>query len=65
MDERAGREIAAIELRGPTNTALMTFVHEGKQYIVVAIGSGQHPGSLVALRLPGAARAPRSGEPGS
>lgn len=52
VDKRTGREIAAVELPAPTNTAPMTFMHEGKQYIVVAIGSGQHPGSLVALRLP-------------
>jgi hypothetical protein len=30
----------------------MTFLHDGRQYIVTAIGSGAHPGSLVALRLP-------------
>jgi hypothetical protein len=31
-------------------------MHEGRQYIVVPVGSGQHPGSLVALALPGAAQ---------
>jgi hypothetical protein len=30
----------------------MTYMHEGRQYIVLAVGSGQHPGSLVALRIP-------------
>jgi hypothetical protein len=30
----------------------MTFMHEGRQYIVMAVGGGSHPGSLVALRLP-------------
>jgi hypothetical protein len=30
----------------------MTYLHEDKQYVVMAIGSGNHPGSLVALRLP-------------
>jgi hypothetical protein len=30
----------------------MTYLHGGRQYIVVAIGGAAHPGSLVALRLP-------------
>jgi hypothetical protein len=30
----------------------MTFMHDGRQYIVVAIGGPGYPGSLVALRLP-------------
>ena len=41
----------------------MTYMHEGKQYIVMPIGGGRgggrrgHPGSLVALALPGDAPA--------
>ena len=30
----------------------MSYVHDGKQYIVVAISSNTHPGSLIALALP-------------
>ncbi len=52
VDKRTGKELATVELPAPTNTAPMTYMHAGKQYIVVAIGSGRHPGSLVALRLP-------------
>jgi glucose dehydrogenase len=52
VDKRTGEELGTVELPAPTNTAPMTYLHEGKQYIVVAIGSGEHPGSLVALRLP-------------
>lgn len=52
VDKRTGKEIATVELPAPTNTAPMTFVHDGAQYIVLAVGSGEHPGSLVALRLP-------------
>jgi hypothetical protein len=29
----------------------MTYLHEGKQYIVVQIGGRDYPGSLVALAL--------------
>ncbi|HSJ24147.1 MAG TPA: PQQ-binding-like beta-propeller repeat protein [Longimicrobiales bacterium] len=52
VDKRTGETIASVELPAPTNTAPMTYLHEGRQYIVLAVGSGQHPGSLVALRLP-------------
>jgi quinoprotein glucose dehydrogenase len=52
VDKKTGEEIATVELPAPTNAAPMTFLHEGKQYIVMAVGSGSHPGSLVALRLP-------------
>ena len=52
VDKRTGEELATVELPGATMTAPMTFMHEGKQYIITAIGGGGVPGSLVALRLP-------------
>jgi quinoprotein glucose dehydrogenase len=52
VNKQTGEEIATVELPAPTNTAPMTYMHEGRQYIVLAVGSGQHPGSLVALRIP-------------
>jgi glucose dehydrogenase len=52
VDKRTGEALGTIELPAPTNTAPMTFSHEGRQYIVAAIGGAGFPGSLVALRLP-------------
>ncbi|MEX1181597.1 MAG: PQQ-binding-like beta-propeller repeat protein [Gemmatimonadota bacterium] len=52
VDKRTGRELATVELPAPSNSPPMTFMHDGVQYIVMAIGGGEHPGSLVALRLP-------------
>ena len=51
VDKRTGETLATIQLPAPTNTAPMTFMHDGVQYIVAAIGGGGHPGSLVALRV--------------
>ena len=51
VDKRSGQTLARIELPARTNTAPMTFMHDGRQYIVVAIGGPGYPGSLVALRL--------------
>src|SRR5690606_4257752 len=52
VDKRTGERLGTVELPGSTNTAPMTYMHEGRQYIVVAISSDDLPGSLVALRLP-------------
>jgi len=43
---------AQVDIPAPTNTAPMSFMHEGVQYLVLSVGSGELPGSLVALRLP-------------
>jgi len=51
VDKATGAEIATVSLPGATTTAPMTFLHEGAQYIVSAIG-GTRGGALVALRLP-------------
>jgi quinoprotein glucose dehydrogenase len=51
-DKLTGEILASVPLPAPAQYGMMTYMHEGKQYIVVAIGGGQHPGSLVALRLP-------------
>ena len=32
--------------------APITYLHQGKQYVVLAIGGNQHPGEFVALSLP-------------
>ena len=53
-DKKTGQILASVELPIPGQYGMMTFMHEGKQYIVVQAGSAQRnqPGSLVALRLP-------------
>jgi glucose dehydrogenase len=39
------------ELDAGTTAAPMTYLHDGIQYIVVAIGGEDHPAGWVALRL--------------
>jgi hypothetical protein len=41
-----------IELPAPGQYGMMTYLDEGKQYIVVQVAGGGLPGSLVALTLP-------------
>jgi len=54
VDKRTGEEIAVIPLPAPTNAAPMTYLHRGRQYIVVAVASADVPAELVALALPAA-----------
>jgi quinoprotein glucose dehydrogenase len=55
-DKRSGAVLAEIELPERATGAPMTFLHQGRQYIVIAVGSQSHPAELVALALPGARR---------
>lgn len=52
LDKLTGVRLGTIELPAPSSTAPMTFMHQGRQYIVVPIAGDDFPGSLVALRLP-------------
>ena len=53
-DKRTGQILASVELPIPGQYGMMTYMHEGKHYILVQAGSArrEQPGSLVALRLP-------------
>jgi quinoprotein glucose dehydrogenase len=52
VDKATGEHIASIDLPAPTNTAPMSYVHEGRQYIVVSVAGAGEPAQLVALALP-------------
>ena len=53
-DKRTGEILTSVELPIPGLYGMMSYMHEGKQYIVVQAGSVKRnqPGSLVALTLP-------------
>jgi quinoprotein glucose dehydrogenase len=51
VDKLSGQTLGTITLPAPTNSAPMTFQHNGVQYIVAPIGGAGLPGSLVSLRL--------------
>jgi quinoprotein glucose dehydrogenase len=52
VDKKTGKEIAAVEIPATTNTAPMTFLHNGRQYILAAVASPDVSAELVALALP-------------
>lgn len=53
VDKATGKQIAGVKIPSKTSAVPMTFMHQGKQYIVFATGSGANT-SLVALTLPDA-----------
>ena len=51
-DKATGEVVAEVTLPAGTTGAPMTYLHEGKQYIVVAVGGLEAPPEFVALSLP-------------
>jgi len=52
-DKATGREVGAVRMPAPQSGSPMTYMHNGKQYVVVAVSGGNYPGELLAFKLPG------------
>ena len=51
-DKATGSVVWETDLPAGTTGGPMTYLHEGKQYIVVPIGGEEYPAEWVALGLP-------------
>jgi quinoprotein glucose dehydrogenase len=51
-DKVTGNEVGAVYMPAPQSGSPMTYMLNGRQYIVLAIGGGTIPGEYVAFRLP-------------
>lgn len=51
-DKATGNEMGAVAMVAPQSGSPMTYMLNGKQYIVLAISGGTYSGELVAYRLP-------------
>jgi quinoprotein glucose dehydrogenase len=51
FDKMTGKQVGAVNVPGINTAVPMTFLHQGKQYIVFASGTGG-PSGLIALALP-------------
>ena len=60
LDKATGKKVGSVKIPARSTAVPMTFLHNGKQYIVVAMGAGANT-SLVALTLPKAGAAGTSG----
>jgi quinoprotein glucose dehydrogenase len=52
-DKATGKEVAAVFMPAQQSGSPMTYMLNGKQYIVVAIGGGTVPGEYIAFKLAG------------
>jgi quinoprotein glucose dehydrogenase len=51
-DKATGKEMGAVYMPAPQTGSPMTYMVNGKQYIVVAVSGAAFPGELVAYKLP-------------
>jgi quinoprotein glucose dehydrogenase len=51
-DKATGQDAGAVYMPAPQTGSPMTYLLNGKQYIVVSISGGNYPGELVAFKLP-------------
>ena len=51
-DKATGKEVGAVYMPAPQTGSPMTYMLNGKQYIVVAISGAGYSGELIAFRLP-------------
>ena len=53
-DKATGKEVGAVYLPAPQSGSPMTYMVNGKQYIVVAVSGGAYSGEYIAFTLPSA-----------
>ena len=51
-DKLSGWEVGAVEMPAPQTGSPMSYMHRGRQYIVVAVSGGGATGEYIAYRLP-------------
>ncbi len=52
-DKASGKDAGSVPMPAQQTGSPMTYLHAGKQYVIVAIGGGNYAGELLAFRLPG------------
>jgi quinoprotein glucose dehydrogenase len=55
-DKATGADVGTVDMPAPAQGSPMTYMHAGRQYIVVAVSGGNYGGELIAFRLPAEGR---------
>src|SRR4030095_9555476 len=63
FDKKTGKIVGERELPAGVSNSPMTYMVNGKQYILVAVSGRQFPGEYVALAIPCTRRGGRSASP--
>jgi glucose dehydrogenase len=61
-DKNTGAEVGAVWMPAQQSGSPMTYMADGRQYMVVAVSGGVYSGEYIAFSLPSAARAPTLGQ---
>ena len=62
-DKATGQEVGAVWMPAPQSGSPMTYMLNGKQYIIVAVSGGNYSGEYIAYSLPASAtRTPTGGQ---
>ena len=51
-DKATGKDAGAVYMPAPEGGAPMTYMLNGKQYIIIAVSGGAYSGELIAYKLP-------------
>lgn len=51
-DKKSGAEVGAVLMPAPQSGSPMTYLADGKQYIIVAVSGGAYTGEYIAYALP-------------
>ena len=51
-DKKTGKEVGAVFMPAPQSGSPMTYMANGRQFIVVAVSGGPYPGEYLAFSLP-------------
>jgi glucose dehydrogenase len=62
-DKQTGKEVGAVFLPAAQSGSPMTYMLDGKQYIVVAVSGGNYSGEYIAFSLPSTALRPTANQP--
>ena len=54
-DKNNGNQVGEVWMPAPQSGSPMTYLADGKQYIIVAVAGGVYSGEYIAFRLPGGA----------
>ncbi|MBM3772251.1 MAG: pyrroloquinoline quinone-dependent dehydrogenase [Acidimicrobiia bacterium] len=52
-DKATGKDAGSVLMPAQQSGSPMTYMWNGRQYLIVAVGGGNYPGELLAFRLPG------------
>ena len=52
LDKTTGETVWSVEIEAGVGGSPMTYVHEGRQYVVLAVGGSGVPSELIGFALP-------------